>query len=168
MTLAGHVRGFLGKRPDEARALHDQAIALNPNLALAWCFSGLAHSYLGNHAEATRRIRQAQRLSPHDPHGFFFDMAQTMPNLLLGEYETAVTIGRRAIALNPAFSSALKGQLAALGHLGREQEAAQIRERLLALEPDFCIRAATARSPMVRAQDVALYAEGLRRAGLPE
>ena len=27
MTLAGHVRGFLGKRPEEARALHERAIA---------------------------------------------------------------------------------------------------------------------------------------------
>ena len=57
-----------------------------------------------------------------DPHGFFFDTAQILSNLLLREYETAVTIGRRAIALNPGFSSSLKAQLAALGHLGREQE----------------------------------------------
>ena len=168
MTLAGHVRGFLGRNPEEARALHDRAIAVNPNLALAWCFSGLAHSYLGNHAEATRRIQQAQRLSPHDPHGFFFDTAQTMPNLLSRDYEAAVTIGRRAIALNPSFSSSLKGQLAALGHLGREQEAAEVRERLLALEPDFSVRDAAARSPMVRSEDIAHYADGLRRAGLPE
>ena len=56
LTLAGHVRGFLGKHPEEATALHERAIALNPNLALAWCFSGLAHSYLGRHEEALRRI----------------------------------------------------------------------------------------------------------------
>ena len=142
MTLAGHVRGFLGKRPEEARALHDRAIALNPNLALAWCFSGLAHSYLGDHAEATRRIKQAQRLSPHDPHGFFFDTAQIMPNLLLRDYDAAITAGRRAIVLNPGFSSSLKAQLAALGHLGREQEAAEVRGRLLTLEPEFSIKAA--------------------------
>jgi DNA-binding SARP family transcriptional activator len=168
MTLAGHVRGFLGKRPEEARTLHDRAIALNPNLPLAWCFSGLAHSYLGDHVEATRRIHQAQRLAPHDPHGFFFDTAQIMPNLLLREYEAAVTAGRRAIAMNPGFSSSLKAQLAALGHLGREQEAADVRGRLLALEPDFCIRDAAARSPMVRAEDIDIYSDGLRRAGLPE
>ena len=41
LTLAGHVRGFLARRPEEANALHDRAIKLNPNLALAWCFSGL-------------------------------------------------------------------------------------------------------------------------------
>ena len=49
LTLAGHVRSFLGKRAAEGCALHDRAIALNPNLALAWCFSGLAHCYLGPH-----------------------------------------------------------------------------------------------------------------------
>ncbi len=168
MTLAAHVRGFLGRRPDEARVLHDRAIALNPNLALAWCLSGLGHCYLGDHAEATRRISHAHRLSPHDPHGFFFDMAQTMPNLLQREYEAAAAIGRRAIALNAGFSSSLKGQLAALGHLGREQEAAEVRGRLLALEPDFCVRNAAARSPLARAEDIETYADGLRRAGLPE
>jgi DNA-binding SARP family transcriptional activator/TolB-like protein len=168
MTLAGHVRGFLGKRPEEGRALHDRAIGLNPNLPIAWCFSGLAHSYLGDHAEATRRIHQAQRLAPHDPHGFFFDTAQIMPNLLLREFEAAVTAGRRAIALNPGFSSSLKAQLAALGHLGREHEAADVRGRLLVLEPDFCVRDAATRSPMLRSEDIDTYADGLRRAGLPE
>ena len=61
LTLAGHVRGFLGRHPEEAIALHERAIALNPNIALAWCFSGLSHSYLGRHDEALRRINQAIR-----------------------------------------------------------------------------------------------------------
>ena len=36
LTLAAHVRGFLGKHPEEAIALHDRALSLNPNLAIAW------------------------------------------------------------------------------------------------------------------------------------
>ena len=168
LTLAGHVRGFLGKRPQEACALHDRAIALNPNLALAWCFSGLALSYLGRHDEALNRINQAVRLSPSDPHGFFFDMALIMPNLMLGEYARAVDSGRRAVELNPLFSSAYKGYLAALGLMGRSREAADVRARLLALEPGFSVREATIRSPLSRLEDIGRYAEGLRRAGLPE
>jgi len=168
VTLAGHVRGFLNKRPGEAAALHDRAIALNPNLALAWCFSGLTHSYLGDHAEAIRRINQAQRLAPHDPHAFFFDTARIMPHLLRGEFAQAMAIGRRAIALNPGFSSAYKGMLSALGHLGREEEAAPLRRRLLELEPRFSVRDAIARSPLVREEELTLYVDGLRRAGLPE
>ena len=48
-TVAGHVRAFLHKDAEAALWLHERAIALNPNLALAWCYSGLAHCYLGQH-----------------------------------------------------------------------------------------------------------------------
>ncbi len=168
LTLAGHVRSFLAKRPAEGSALHDRAIALNPNLALAWCFSGLAHCYLGNHDEALRRMYQAVRLSPSDPHLFFFDHAMIMPHLLLAEYDSAAEIGRRASELNPWFSSAYKGYLAALGYLGRERETEMVLTRLLELEPSFSVEEAVERSPMTRPEDVARYAEGLRRAGLPE
>lgn len=34
LTLAGHVRGFLGRHPEEAIDLHERAIALNPNLEI--------------------------------------------------------------------------------------------------------------------------------------
>jgi DNA-binding SARP family transcriptional activator/TolB-like protein len=168
LTLAGHIRGFLGKRAHEAKALHERAIALNPNLPLAWCFSGLAHSYLGDDREAIRRLRHAHQLSPHDPHSFFFDTALIMPFIVRGEYDNAVELGRRAIALNPGFSSAYKVCLSALGHLRRFDDAADIRARLLALEPGFSVTDAMARSPMSRDEDIARYAEGLRRAGLPE
>jgi DNA-binding SARP family transcriptional activator len=168
LTLAGHVRGFLGKHPEEACALHERAIALNPNLALAWCFSGLAHSYLGRHEEGLRRISVALRLSPSDPHGFFFDMALIMPHLMRGDYADAVEAGRRAVEINPLFSSAYKGYLSALGLLDRPREAAEVLSRLLVLEPRFSVQEALGRSPLSRPEDVARYAEGLRRAGLRE
>jgi len=168
VTLAGHVRGFLGKRAEEAAALHDRALALNPNLAMAWCFSGLAQSYLGRHEEAVRRIEHASRLSPSDPHSFFFHMAMIMPRLLRREFEAAADSGRRAVELNPSFTSSYKGYLSALGHLGRDREAAEIRARLLILEPGFSVAAATARSPLTRPEDLTLYAAGLQAAGLPE
>ena len=166
LTLVGHVRGFLHKRPEEARALHERALSVNPNLPLAWCFSGFALSYLGRHDEATEHIAQAQRLSPHDPHAFFFDMALMMAHLLRGDFDSAVISGRRATELNPGCSSAYKGYLATLGHLPREKEAARVLARLLVLEPAFSIKSAIERSPMLLRDDLALYAEGLRRAGL--
>ncbi|MFL5287661.1 MAG: tetratricopeptide repeat protein [Rhodopila sp.] len=166
LTLAGHVRAFLCKRPQEAIALHERALALNPNLAIAWCFSGFAHTYAGEHEEALRRVNQAIRLSPADPHLFFFDMALVIVHLMRGDYAGAVEAGRRAIELNPLFSSTYKSYLSALGWIGREREAAEVRERLLTLEPGFSVEQAVQRSPFVKPEDVARYAEGLRRAGL--
>lgn len=168
ITLVGHVRGFLHKRVEEALSLHGKALSLNPSLPLAWCFSGLANSYLGRHAEAIEQIGRAQCLSPHDPHAFFFDMALMMPYYLRHDFAMAATFGRRAVELNPGFSSTYKGYLATLGQLGLEQEAARIRARLLALEPAFSVSNALQRSPLVLSDDRALYADGLRRAGLRE
>jgi hypothetical protein len=88
--------------------------------------------------------------------------------LLSKQYARAVEIGRRAITLNPGFTSTYKGQLAALGHLGRSSEADLVRRSLLELEPGFTVTQAIARSPMRRPEDLRCYAEGLRRGGLPD
>jgi nitrogen-specific signal transduction histidine kinase/TolB-like protein/FixJ family two-component response regulator len=165
-TVAGHVRAFLYNEAQSALWLHERAIALNPNMAMAWCYSGLAYSYLGQHAEAINRIRHAQHLSPHDPHAFFFDMALGMPFLLTGQYDEAVRVGRQARDRNPGLSSTYKGLLAALGHLGASREASTVRKALLLLEPGFSISAALARSPLLRAEDRKRYSDGLRLAGI--
>ncbi|MEA2739938.1 MAG: hypothetical protein QOH05_3245, partial [Acetobacteraceae bacterium] len=104
-TVAGHVRAFLNKDADGALGLHERAIALNPNMALAWCYSGLAHSYLGEHQQAIRRIERAKHLSPHDPHGFFFDTALGLPLLLTGDYEASARVSRQARDYHPGLSS---------------------------------------------------------------
>ena len=167
LTISGHVRGFLRRQPDEALVLHERALSLNPNLALAWCFSGLALSYLGRHEEAIFRAETARRLAPFDPHAFFFEGAAGMPHLLLGQHERTVEISIRSLALNAAFSSAYKGHLSALGHLERFDDAARICERLLLLEPGLTIEDAIFRSPLKVPADLAHYAEGLRKGGLP-
>ena len=168
LTLVGHVRAFLHKQPEQACALHERALALNPNLPLAWCCSGLALSYLGHHDNAIEHITRAHHLSPYDPHAFFFDMALAMPHFLRHDFNNALIIGRRAVELNPGFTSTYKGYLAILGHLAYHQEANRVLSRLLELEPAFSIRDAIERSPMQRQQDLDLYADGLRRAGLRE
>ena len=66
------------------------------------------------------------------------------------------------------FHSTYKGLLAALGYLGLADEAAALREELLALEPQFSVREAVSRSPLQREEDLERYADGLRLAGIPE
>ncbi len=167
-TVAGHVEAFLHKDAAGALRSHERAIALNPNLALAWCYSGLAYCYLGQHREAIRRIEHAKRLSPHDPHGFFFDTALGLPLLLTGQHEVAARVTRQARDRHPGLSSTHKVLLAALGAMGAHREAALVRKDLLELEPGFSIQAATARSPLKRQDDLDRYLQGLRLAGIPE
>lgn len=168
LSVAGHVRAFLDHNIEEALRLHERALSLNPNLPLAWGFAALADCYAGQAARAITRVRHARRLSPFDPHGFFLDMALMLAQLLTGDYEAAVATGRQSLSLNPTLTSTYKIALSALGHLGREQEIAPLRRRLLELEPAFSIAASVARTPLMTGRDRDCYAEGLRLAGLPD
>ncbi|HEX2941998.1 MAG TPA: BTAD domain-containing putative transcriptional regulator [Rhodopila sp.] len=168
LSISGHVRAFLHHRLQEAMALHERALDLNPNLAMAWALSAVTHAYLGNLDEAEHRNERYKKLSPLDPHAFFFDAFFILIHLMKRDYEKAVEYGRTVSQLNPSFSAAYKPYLAALGHLGRTEEAANVRRRLLALEPEFTIQRFLETNPMARESDQRHYAEGLRLAGIRE
>jgi DNA-binding SARP family transcriptional activator/TolB-like protein len=168
LAIAGHVRAFLHHRLREAISLHERALSLNPNLAMAWNLSGVAYAYLGDCEEAERRVARYKKLSPLDPHAFFFDTGFIIVALLKRDYESAVVAGRAVTEMNPAFSAACKPYLAALGHAGRLGEASVVLRRLLTIEPDFTIERFLATTPVERPGDREHYAEGLRRAGVPE
>ena len=168
LAIAGYVRSFLGHDPEDAGALQERALALDPNLPLAWALSGLAHAFRGEHDEAIRRIGRAKFLSPFDPLEFFFEMLLSVPTAMRGNYEQTLVHARAALRLNPHLSSTYKGALVALGHLGRIEAARPLATALRRLEPDFSVRHAVARSPLLRRDDRDRYAEGLRRAGLSD
>jgi TolB-like protein len=168
LSISGHVRAFLHRELREAKVLHERALTLNPNLAMAWALSAVTYAYAGDPDEAERRNNRYKQLSPLDPHAFFFDAFFVLIHLMKRDYESAVEVGRAVIQLNPAFTAGYKPYLAALGHLHRDQEAATIRRRLLALEPDFTIERFLQTNPLERESDRLHYAEGLRLAGIRE
>jgi hypothetical protein len=69
---------------------------------------------------------------------------------------------------NPDFSNGYKPLLAALGHLGRRDEAAPYIQKLLALEPHFTIEHFIRTYPLARQEDRENYARGLELAGVPK
>jgi len=166
LTIAGHIRAYLHHRIREGVALHERALTLNPNLAMAWAFSGIAHLYLGDWEEGERRLQRYKQLSPMDPSAFHYDVGFSLVALMKRDYEGAVASGRTVSEMNPAFSAACKPYLAALGHLGQLQEAAVVRRRLLAIDPGFTIEAHLKNTPFERTQDREHFAQGLRLAGI--
>ena len=168
LTIAGHVRAFLHRRLHEAVSLHERALSLNPNLAMAWALSAIAYTYIGDPDEAERRHNRYKKLSPLDPHAFFFDAFFVLIRLQKRDYESAVAVARAVMEMNPSFSATYKPYLSALGHLGRLQEFAVVRRRLQAIEPNFTVQRFIATSPLERESDRDHYVKGLRLAGVPE
>ena len=138
---------------------------LNPNLAIAWCFSGFILSYMGDH-DGVGPMAGRDR-TRHRTHICSFSRRRSSCRIccLASMPKQAASQGNRtqSVVLVP-----VKGCLAALGHLGQAKEAAGVMTRLLKLEPNFTVRDAIRRSPMSLTADVERYAEGLRKAGLPE
>lgn len=168
MAISGHVKAFLHRRLQDAKALHERALALNPNLAMAWALSAFTRTYAGELDEALIRAERYKRLSPLDPHAFMFDTNFVMIHMLKKNYEKAIEYGRNVSQLNASFSACLRPYLAALGYAGREDEIVSVRRRLMALVPDFSIERFLATLPNEREIDRQHYAEGLRRAGIRE
>ena len=168
LTIAGHIRGLLHRRIREGIALHERALALNPNLAMAWALSGIAQLYTGNVEEGERRLLRYKQLSPMDPNSFHYDLGFILVALMKRDYAGAVAAGRSVTEMNPAFSGACQPYLSALGHLGQTQEAAVVRRRLFAIDPGFTVESFLRTTPFERAQDREHFADGMRLANVPE
>jgi DNA-binding SARP family transcriptional activator/TolB-like protein len=168
LTIAGHVRAFLQRRLHEAAALHARAISLNPNLAIAWALSAVTYAYMGDTDEAESRASRSKTLSPLDPHAFMFEGSRVLIDVLKGDYESAVVAGRATTQMTPSLSASFKPYVAALGHLGRIEEASVARRRLLAIDPTFTIDRFMSETPLERESDRLKFAEGLRLAGVPQ
>lgn len=168
LAIAGHVRASLQGRIREGVALHERALALNPNLAMGWALSGLAHLHLGDWEEGERRLQRYKQLAPTDPHAFHYDTGFSLIALAKRDYEGVVIAGRSASERNPAFSIACEPYLAALGHLGQMQEAAVVRRRLLTIDPGFSVETYLRNSPFEQMEDREHVARGLRLAGMTE
>ena len=168
-TVAGHVRAALEHRLPEALSLHERAVSLNPNLAMAWALSGFAHLYTGRIDEAERRFDRYRQLSPGDPFAFQYDVGFSLLAFIRGNHEKAAEFGRAVNELNPDYAPGCKVYLAALGttrHDGRGRHGAQAA--MLAFEPGFSVDRFMATSPFEDRRVTGRLADGLRRAGIEE
>lgn len=167
LAIAGHVKGYLFHDVSAALALHERAIDLDPNLAIAWALSSWSKIYNGEHATAIKHALMAQTLSPRDPNLFFSEHAIMAAHLFKGQLAEAETLSKAVSAKSSGHAAALNIRLSILGHMGRAEEAVECLAALNNLSNNVTISAITARAPW-KHEDHIFYAEGLRRAGVPE
>ncbi len=167
LCVLGRVHAFRHDY-EEAIALLEQSVALNPSFAQAHFALGCTKVWSGRAREGIADVERAAELSPRDPHLSSFYATRAFAHITLGEYAEAVEYGRRATRVPNAKAWPYLMLIAALGLMDRIEEARRVVAALIEKEPDYTLE--VARSDFFFCADQAVVdrcLDGLRRAGLP-
>lgn len=159
----------VSKRYEDAIDEMKLATGLNPALAVAWC--GLADSYVynGDFELADPLFQHALDLSPHDPMRWAFLSYRAQAKLFAGDFARANAYASQAVRAPNCHYWPFAHRLAALGHLGAFDELARAREQMFERKPDFnCDWTRERLFYVLDTNQVAVYVDGLRRAGVPD
>ena len=153
---------------DEADALLERAIQLNPNLAMAWYFSGWSKVYLGQAGEAISRLEHALELSPRDSQVISLYSAMACAHFVAGRYAEALDWNARAEREQSGIVLQCCVAAACLAQLGDLAAARTQAGRALGIFPDLRLSNADLVMFFKRPDDNARWIEGLRLADIPD
>ncbi len=142
----------------------EEALSINPNLAVAHFGIGMAFISGKQPERAISHLETAKRLSPRDPITHLFNGILGCAHFALGDYEAAIEWSSRG-GLDVRRRGRIGAmRIAALAQLGREAEMMRERDELLEIIPHIIISRAVAANPGLGPA----YEDGLRKAGVPE
>jgi TolB-like protein len=167
LSTGGYALATIAREFDDAAAFMDRGLAVNPNSAQTWMLSGWLRVWRGEPDLALDHLAHAMRLSPFDPL-MHIHAAMAYAHFLSSRYDIASSYAGMAIRDNPTFLHSICISAASNAFAGRLEPAQKAMAQALEFNPD--LRAFNLRdlAPFRRAEDLAMYAKGLRSAGLPE
>ena len=169
LAACGWVIAYVVGDLDRGCTLVDRALALNPNLPNCWQWGGIVKLWLGEPEEALARFERAMRLGPLNPYLWISQLGAANAHLHAGRYDEASAWADTALQNAPDHPACLRIHAASNALAGRPERARRSIARLLERIPTLRIsNLRDVLGPHRRAEDVAKYVEGLRRAGLPE
>ena len=146
----------------------ETAIRLNPTLAPAYCGLGDSLSYEGRYDEAIVQFEKAVEMSPNHPQLWAFLSYGAMAFLFKQSFETALDWAQRALDIPNCQYWATAHAAVALAYLERPEEARRMVKQLVAEQPNFSLAFAEKKLfYLKRSEQLALYLDGLERAGVP-
>jgi adenylate cyclase len=159
-----HVMWFVG---DNAGALEHVSIALsdNPNSPWANLVNGLILPSTGKLREGRDALFTALRLNPRDQTNKITARQIAPTYYFERDYLTAVDSARGAISLDPEFSGPYRWLAAALGQLGRIDEAQDALDRAIGTSHQSFALYVRSRPPWFRPEHHEHMLDGLRKAG---
>jgi adenylate cyclase len=151
---------------DAAVAELGEAIELNPSFAFAHVLLGATYAYGGMADDGLHHCTLAARLSPRDFSQAGNHSVTGLCHLMAGRFADAVELERRAVDFHPDFGTAWRTLAAAAGLAGDLDMARHALSEAMRLQPSLSADWVERYYPIVDRKGRAMYAEGLRAAGL--
>jgi len=168
LTRGGHALAHFARDLDIGVDFLDKALVLNPNLAAAWFLSAYLRTWRGEPDEAIKRFEHAMRLSPLDSEMFRMQAGIAMAHFLAGRFDNACAWAEKSHRAVPIFVLAPTVIAASCALAGRMEEAQRAMDDVRKLDPALRLSTLGKWLLFQLPSDAALFADGLRKAGLPE
>jgi len=159
---------------DEAIVEAKRAIASDPNDANGYVALATVLSFSGGTKEALELVERAIRLNPNYPPHYLYQLG--LAQFSMNRLDDATASLQRALALNRDDHWSQRLLLATYGLLGRRADAAKLLDSIKGKEQrglhasrdPLTVTAITYWHPFANRADAERFAEGLRKAGVPE
>ena len=168
LGVDGFVHTNLLKQLDVGRERYERALLSNPNDAHAWLLKGTLHAFMDQGEVAVSCTRRALRLSPLDPHRYFYDSLAASACIAARKYASALELAKRSLRANRNHTSTLRVMAVAQWHLGLEEEARRTAQELLKLDPGLTVSQWLKRAPSASFRVGQEFAKALRLVGVPD
>lgn len=167
LAVAGLGLGYVAGQPEQGVRLTERALALNPNLAWGWVFSGWMHVWLGLAETATEHFARAMRLSPHDPQFMMMQAGTAWALFTAGRAREAVDWAEAAVVGNPNVMIAWCALAASRAGGGDIDGASAAMAEILRLDPSLRASNLLTFFPIRGETNIRKWTKALERAGLP-
>ena len=167
LAIDGLVHTHMLKKLDVAQDRYERALECNPSDSMAWLLRGALHAFIDEGAIAVTHATRALKLTPLDPHKYYYDSIAATAHITAGNYQQAHDLARQSLRANRAHTSTLRVLTVAQWQLGQEDEARETAKTLLEKEPGLTVSGYLRRTPSASFKVGRMIADILKKAGVP-
>ena len=167
LAIDGLVHTHMLRRLDIASERYAAAVEANPSDSIAWLLKGTMHAFRGEGQLAVDHTDHAIRLSPLDPHRYFYESLASTAQLAAHRYEEALRLAKQSYRSNRTHASTLRVMAIAQWQLGHADDARATVRELLRLDPNLTVERYVRLSPAADFDTGKEWAAALRHAGVP-